>query len=109
MRWLSMITAFQEAGFPMQGDDVSMDAREKRRRERTASVIYLSVLILIVSGLLTLIGMATGLLHVAWWIGVVFMVMTLISANIVLFSMLLNRTQRDTGTKAREAREQWKK
>ena len=53
--------------------------------------------------------MAAGLWHVAWWIGVVFIVMTLISANIVLFSMLLNRTQRDAGTKAREAREQWKK
>ena len=98
-----MISSFQEAGFPMQGEDVSTAALGERQQQRSTTVLYISLIILVVSGLLTSVGMTAGLWHIAWWIGVVFIVMTLISANIVIFSMIRRDSRQAAATK--EARE----
>lgn len=78
--------AFQGAGF--RGDQVpTPDALDSMRKRRARIVLIYSYSILSVSVLLTVIGMSAALWHMGWWIGVAFVLMTLVSPAVVIGAM----------------------
>ncbi len=80
------VQAFQEAGFgvsPIQAPD----AAESVVKQRTKTVLIYSYSILSVSVLLTVIGVTAALWHMAWWISVAFVAVTLVSPGVVLGAM----------------------
>ncbi len=83
-----VIQAFQEAGFTDDEQVPSPKALETVRKRRTAVVLSTSLGILALSTLLTLIGMTATLWHMAWWIGVVFLVMAMISLVTVVVAVV---------------------
>jgi MFS family permease len=54
------------------------------QKRRTEIVLLVSLGLLVVSALLTLVGLVAALWHVAWWIGILFLIMTIISMGIVI-------------------------
>ena len=80
------VEAFQEAGFSV--DQVrSPDPSESVIKQRTKTVLIYSYSILSVSVLLTAIGVAAALWHMAWWISIAFVAVTLVSPGVVLGAM----------------------
>jgi ABC-type multidrug transport system fused ATPase/permease subunit len=57
------------------------------QKRRTEIILLISLGILVVSALLTLIGLTAALWQVAWWIGVLFLLMTIISLGIVVVAL----------------------
>lgn len=76
--------AFKEVGFDVGEKAFSPEALEAVQKRRTAIVLRYSYPILGASVLLTLIGMTAALWHMAWWIGVIFFAMVVISSGIVI-------------------------
>ena len=79
--------AFQEAGLPLGEQLASPQAREAQRKKRATIVLRYAFGVLTLSIALTLTGLTAALWHVAWWIGVVFLAMTVISLAIVIAAM----------------------
>ena len=78
--------AFQQAGFRV--DQVATpDAVESIRKRRMRLVLIYSYSILSVSVLLTVIGMSAALWHMAWWIGIAFLLVALASPAVVVGAM----------------------
>lgn len=80
--------AYQEAGLPLGEQLASPQAREAQRKRRATVVLYYSFAVLTLSVALTLTGLTAALWHIAWWIGVVFLAMAVISLGIVIVSMV---------------------
>ncbi len=80
--------AYQEAGLPLGEQLASPKAREAQRKRRATVVLYYSFAVLTLSVALTLTGLTAALWHIAWWIGVVFLAMAVISLGIVIASMV---------------------
>jgi MFS family permease len=77
--------AFQGAGLSV--DQVGPPDLESIAKERTKIVLIYSYSILAWSVLLTVIGISAALWHMAWWVSVTFVVMTLASGGLVLGAM----------------------
>jgi uncharacterized membrane protein len=83
-----MAQAFQDVGFTVGAQIASPKALESLRKRRTGIVLGSSLGILALSALLTLTGMTAALWHMAWWIGVVFLAMVMISLAIVIVAIV---------------------
>lgn len=79
--------AFQNAGLPLGEQLATPQAREAQRKKRATIVLRYALTVLMLSVLLTLTGLTAALWHVAWWIGVVFLAMTVVSLGIVVAAM----------------------
>jgi MFS family permease len=77
--------AFQGAGLSV--DQVGPPDLESIAKERTKIVLIYSYSILAWSVLLTVIGISAALWHMAWWVSVTFVLMTLASGGLVLGAM----------------------
>lgn len=77
-----MLHTFQEAGFPVEAYFPQEKASLHRRRSRITLSYALGILVF--SLLLTLCGMAAALWYLAWWVGVTFLLMVLISQALVI-------------------------
>jgi hypothetical protein len=82
-----VVRVFQDVGFNVGEKIASPKALESLRKRRTRIVLVSSLGILALSGLLTLTGMTAALWYMAWWIGVVFFAMVLISLTIVIVAI----------------------
>jgi hypothetical protein len=82
-----VVQVFKDVGFTVGAQMASPTALESLRKRRTGIVLGDSLGILALSGLLTLTGMTAALWHMAWWIGVVFLAMVLISLAIVIVAI----------------------
>ncbi len=79
---------FHDVGFTVGEQIASPKALESLRKRRTGIVLGSSLGILALSVLLTLTGMTAALWHMAWWIGVVFFAMVMISLAIVIVAIV---------------------
>lgn len=95
--------AFQEVGFSVEDAVPAPSAQESIEKRRTRIVLRYSYGLLALAVLLTLIGITAALWHMAWWIGVIFVPMVLVSQSLVLKAIAStgrNRAWRSpTGTK----------
>jgi hypothetical protein len=82
-----VVQVFQDVGFTVGEQIASPKALESLRKRRTRIVLGDSLGILALSILLTLTGMTAALWHMAWWIGVVFLAMVLISLAMVIVAV----------------------
>ena len=81
-------TAFVEAGF--SSEEVGpLDPGESEQR-RTRRALSYSYSLLVLTALLTLIGVTAALWHMAWWIGVAFAAMLLVSLSLVTAALNTN-------------------
>lgn len=83
--------AFQEVGFTVGEQVPSPKDLESRGKRRTLIVLGSSLGILTLSLLLTLTGMTAALWHMAWWIGVGFFAMIIISLTIVSVALVISQ------------------
>ena len=83
--------AFQEVGFTVSELISSAKDLESQRKRRTVNVLGSSLGILALSLLLTLTGMMAALWHMAWWIGVCFFAMVMISLAIVTVALVTSQ------------------
>ena len=83
-----MAQAFKEVGFTFGEQMPAPAALEKRRSRRTAVILSYVLGILALSGLLTLTGMTATLWHMAWWIGISFLAMVMLSPVIVIVAIV---------------------
>jgi hypothetical protein len=74
--------AFVEAGFSSEEVGQALDPKESEQR-RTRRVLGFSYSLLALTTLLTLVGVTAALWHMAWWIGVAFAAMAVLSLIIV--------------------------
>jgi hypothetical protein len=79
-------------------------AANPTQKRRTEVILLVSLGILTVSALLTLIGLSAALWHVAWWIGVLFLVMTIISLGIVVVALSVVRPPQSQEERERKQR-----
>jgi hypothetical protein len=85
--------AFVEAGFTSEDVGQALDPRESEQK-RTRKVLLYSYNLLTVTALLTLVGMTAALWHMAWWIGVAFAAMLLVSVSVVGGALTTYKTRR---------------
>jgi hypothetical protein len=83
-----VVQVFQDVGFTVGEQIASPTALESLRKRRTRIVLGSSLGILAFSFLLTLTGMTAALWYMAWWIGVVFFAMVLISLAVVIVAIV---------------------
>jgi MFS family permease len=76
--------AFQDVGLPDGGQVASPQTAESRRKRRTGVILIYSLIMLALSILLTLTGVVAALWHMAWWIGIAFSAMVIVSQGIVI-------------------------
>ena len=81
------VQAFQDVGFTSP-EIASPQDLEALRKKRTGVVLRYCLAMLTLSAILTLIGLVATLWHMAWWIGVAFLVMVVISQGIVIGVLL---------------------
>ncbi len=79
-------------------------AASPTQKRRTEIILLVSLGMLAVSALLTLIGLTAALWHVAWWIGVLFLLMTIISLGIVVVALSVVRPPQSQEERARKQR-----
>jgi MFS family permease len=79
-------------------------AASPMQKRRTEMILIFSLGILTVSALLTLIGLTAALWHVAWWIGVLFLLMTIISLGIVIVALSVVRPPQSQEERERKQR-----
>jgi len=85
--------AFVEAGFTSEEVGQALDPRESEQK-RTRKVLLYSYNLLTLTALLTLVGMTAALWHMAWWIGVAFAAMLLVSLSVVGGALTTYKTRR---------------
>lgn len=96
--------AFKDVGFTLGEYVPSPKALEVRRKKRTRMVLGSSLGILVLSSFLILTGMVAVLWHMAWWIGVAFFAMAIISLVIVIVAMIASPPPRSQEEKERRRR-----
>jgi hypothetical protein len=99
---------FHDASAILGADFASSLAASPTQKRRTEVILICSLGILTVSALLTLTGLTAALWHVAWWIGILFLLMTIISLGIVVVALSAVRppqTQEERERKQRYADE----
>lgn len=110
--------AFQEAGFTDGVPVPTPTALEALRERRTGIVLSSSLVLVTLSGLLTLAGMMATLWHVAWWIGVSFGAMVVLSLFIIIRAItsqppdwpeVMKQERRDREEIVRQAKERDRK
>jgi hypothetical protein len=74
------IKAFTEAGFSYEGEGTPQIADTKLRRV----ALRYSYTLLVLTSVLTAVGLTAALWHMTWWIGVIFAVMVIVSPWLVL-------------------------
>jgi len=74
-----MLHAFQDAGFPIEAYVPPSRERASLYKRRTQVALSYSTGILAFSVVLTLTGMVAVLWYMAWWVGVVFFVIAMLS------------------------------
>lgn len=79
-----MVQEFRDAGFSIDVYLPSPQMQESMRKKRASVVLSYSAGILALSVLLTLIGIIAALWYMAWWIGVVFIAMVVLSQALVI-------------------------
>jgi hypothetical protein len=99
-----MAQAFQEVGFTMAEQVASPTGLEALRKRRTGVALSYSLGILVLSVLLTLTGMIATLWHMAWWIGVVFFTMVMLSFVIVIVAIATSQPPDSVAEKERKRR-----
>ncbi len=85
IRWTTALLACGAIAGPLQLPNGT--AIKKMRQRRMVLVLSSSLVILALSGLLTLIGMPATLWHMAWWIAVGFGVMVLLCFVLVILAI----------------------
>ena len=80
--------AYQDAGLPLGEQLASPKAREEQRKRRATIVLRYAFTVLTLSVALTLTGLTAALWHTAWWIGIVFLAMSLVSLAIVIAALV---------------------
>jgi ABC-type multidrug transport system fused ATPase/permease subunit len=78
---------FHDANVILGADLAAPLAASPIQKRRTQIILLVSLGILAVSVLLTLIGLTAALWHVAWWIGALFLLMTILSLGIVIVAL----------------------
>jgi hypothetical protein len=78
------LQAFGEAGFGAQSQVLGPEAIETMVKRTTRSVLIYSYSILAAAVFLTMIGIGAALWHMAWWISLIFVAMTLVSGGLVI-------------------------
>jgi len=99
---------FHDASVILGAEFAAPLAASPTQKRRTEVILLVSLGILIVGVLLTLIGLVAALWHVAWWIGVLFLIVTIISLGIVVVALSVVRppqTQEERERKQRYADE----
>jgi ABC-type multidrug transport system fused ATPase/permease subunit len=99
---------FHDASAILGTEFASPLAASPTQKRRTEVILLVSLGILAVSVLLTLIGLTAALWHIAWWIGILFLLMTIISLGIVIVALSVVRppqTQEERERKQRYAEE----
>ncbi len=81
------VRAYQDAGLPLGEQLASPQAREAQRKRRATIVLYYAFAVLTLSVLLTVTGLTAALWHTAWWIGVVFLAMSVVGLGIVIAAL----------------------
>ena len=81
------VRAFQDVGFPIGEQIASAQALEVLQKRRTRFALLFALWLLGLSALLTLAGLIVVLWHMAWWIGIAFCVMVIISLGAVLIAL----------------------
>ena len=80
--------AFQDVDFTNGEQVTSPKTLESLRKRRTGFFLAYSLGILALSILLTLTGMIAVLWYMAWWIGIIFLVMVIISLVVVIVALV---------------------
>ena len=78
----------REMGLPLEAKVAAPKARESRQKRRSGVVLVYALGVLVLSALLTVTGMIAALWHLAWWIGVAFLAMSLIGQGIVIAALV---------------------
>jgi hypothetical protein len=81
--------AFVEAGFSSEEVGQAPDPQKSEKR-RTRRVLGYSYSLLVLTALLTLVGVTGALWHMAWWIGVAFAAMLVLSLVVVVVALNTN-------------------
>ena len=77
-----MLQAFEEAGFPI--DVYVPHEKTSLHRRRTTIALCYAIGILVLSVLLTLVGVAAALWYMAWWVALIFLVIVLLSQGLIV-------------------------
>lgn len=83
--------AFQEVGFTTGPQVITPKTLEAISKRRATVSLRTSLGLLALSGLLTLTGMTATLWHMAWWMGIAFIAMVLISLGIIVVVMVVSQ------------------
>lgn len=94
--------AFQDVEGTVREQIASPKTLESHRKRRTILFLAYSLVILALSSLLTLIGMIAVLWYIAWWIGVIFFVMVIISLVIVILAFVSSHPPESAEAKERK-------
>lgn len=92
--------AFQEVGFSLEGEPTPPEVAAEADPRRTRQVLGYSYAMLAIGLLLTMIGLAASFWHMAWWIGVAFAIMAVLSQALLVRGLALGgqgRQWRGTG------------
>jgi hypothetical protein len=73
------VQAFEDVGFAVDEPSSAPTTSPSNQKERTARVLAYCYTLLTLSALLTLVTVTAALWHMAWWIGLVFVAVALIS------------------------------
>jgi ABC-type multidrug transport system fused ATPase/permease subunit len=95
---------FHDASLILGAEFASPLAASPTQKRRTEIILLVSLGMLAVSGLLTLIGLVAALWHVAWWIGILFLLMTIISLGIVVVALSAIRPPQSQEERERKQR-----
>jgi MFS family permease len=98
--------AFQDTGFPDGGQSPSPQTAESLRGRRTGVILVYSLAMLLLSVVLALIGVSAALWHMAWWIGIAFLAMVVVSQIIVIAAFANARPTDSPEQKERKRRYQ---
>lgn len=95
---------FQDASLIMGAQFVSPLATRSAQVRRTRVVLLFSLGLLTLSALLTLMGVIAALWRMAWWIGITFFLMTIISLGIAIVALVALRAPESQETRERKRR-----
>ena len=96
--------AFQDIDFTIEQQATSKKALDAMRKRRTGVFLSYSAGILVLSLILTLIGMIAVLWYMAWWIGVIFFVTVIICPVIVIVALFTSQPHETPEEKERRRR-----
>lgn len=96
--------AFQEVHFSTGEQIASPTTLEAWQKRRTSIVLGYCLGILLLNMLLTLTGMTAALWHIAWWIGVIFIAMVLISSGMAIIVIVTSQPPDSAEEKERKRR-----